>query len=232
MGILMENIYIQDNIKIIHGDSVEVLKELNLDYNKCIFVSDPPFNIGYHYNSYNDKMKKDKYLNWLFNIFGDNKQVIIHYPEFFFEYSFKINVIPTKIVSWVYNSNTAKQHRNIAFFNIKPDFRKVGQEYKNPNDKRIAKRISEGKKARLYDWWNVNQVKNISKDKTEHPCQMPLKIMENIIGILPDDYTIIDPFLGSGTTALACMKYGRNFIGVEIDKTYYEISKKRILNYK
>ena len=45
----------------------------------------------------------------------------------------------------------------------------------NPNDKRIQKRIAEGKTgAKLYDWWNVNQVKNNSKEKTAHPCQMPL----------------------------------------------------------
>ena len=46
-------------------------------------------------------------------------------------------------MSWVYNSNTGKQHRDIAFFGVKPDFRKVGQDYKNPTDKRIAKRSAE-----------------------------------------------------------------------------------------
>ena len=133
-------------------------------------------------------------------------------------------------MSWVYNSNTGKQHRDIAFFGVKPDFRKVGQDYKNPTDKRIAKRIADGKTARLYDWWEINQVKNVSAEKTAHPCQMPLKVMENIIGILPDDYLIIDPFLGSGTTALACQKYNRKFIGIELDPKYFEIAKQRIFN--
>ncbi len=59
---------------------------------------------------------------------------------------------------------------------------------------------------------------------------MPLKVMENIIGILPDDYIIIDPFLGSGTTALACQKYNRKFIGIELDPKYFEIAKQRIFN--
>ena len=198
---------------------------------KCIFVSDPPFNVGYHYNQYNDKMKETDYYNWLYNVFGINKQVIIHYPESLYKHSFKIGLFPEKVVSWVYNSNTAKQHRDIAFFGIKPDFKKVGQDYKNPTDKRIAKRISEGKTARLYDWWEINQVKNVSLEKTEHPCQMPLKVMENIIGILPDDFTIIDPFLGSGTTALACLKYNRNFIGIELDPKYFEIAIQRIKNH-
>jgi DNA modification methylase len=166
---------------------------------------------------------------------GFFKNHLLHYNYFlkyvaYHLYSFKIGLTPEKVVSWVYNSNTGKQHRDIAFFGVKPDFRKVGQDYKNPKDKRIAKRILEGKKAKLYDWWEINQVKNVSLEKTEHPCQMPLKVMENIIGILPDEYTIIDPFLGSGTTALACQKYGRKFIVIELDFKYFEISKQRILD--
>lgn len=217
-----------DFIQVYCGDNIDILKYIDLDLEKCIFVSDPPFNIGYHYNQYKDKMSENDYYQWLLNIFGTNKQVIIHYPEQLYKYAHIMGQCPQKIVSWVYNSNTSKQHRDIAFFGIKPDFKKVGQDYKNPADKRIAKRIAEGKKARLYDWWNVNQVKNISAEKTKHPCQMPLKVMENIIGILPSNYTIIDPFMGSGTTAIACIKYGRKFIGIEIDPLYYEIANERI----
>ena len=40
--------------------------------------------------------------------------------------------------------------------------------------------------------------------------------------------TILDPFMGSGTTGVACVQTGRNFIGIEIDPTYFEIAKKRI----
>ncbi|MCK5236494.1 MAG: site-specific DNA-methyltransferase [Deltaproteobacteria bacterium] len=144
------------------------------------------------------------------------------------ELSIRLGEAPTKVVTWVYNSNTGKQHRQIAFYGIKPDFKKVGQPYKNPTDKRIAKRIAEGKSARLYDWWNINQVKNVSAEKTEHPCQMPLKVMENIIGILPKDATIVDPFMGSGTTGVACKMLNRDFIGIEKDAEYYKIACERI----
>jgi len=222
--------YKQDGIEIYQGNCVKILDNLNIDYSKCIFVSDPPFNIKYHYESYHDNMKENEYYDWLYSIFGNNKQVIIHYAENLYKYAFKINEVPIKVVSWVYNSNTPRQHRQIAFFGVKPDFRKVGQEYKNLKDKRIMKRIEEGKMAKLYDWWNINQVKNVGKEKTEHPCQMPLQVMENIVGILPDDYTIIDPFLGSGTTAVACIKYKRKFIGIEMDEKYFDIAKKRIFD--
>ena len=221
---------ITDKIELINGNCLDVLNSLNIDFNKVIFVSDPPFNIGYHYNEYKDKMTEEDYYNWLISIFSKNKHVLIHYPESLYKYAFKAKSIPEKVVSWVYNSNTGKQHRDIAFFNVKPDLRKVGQDYKNPKDKRIAKRIAEGKTAKLYDWWEINQVKNVSKEKTAHPCQMPYEVMRRIIGILPEDFTIIDPFLGSGTTALACLEFNRNFIGIEMDKKYFNIAIERINN--
>ena len=200
------------------------------NYENVCIVTDPPFNIGYHYNKYKDNMPHDEYIDFLYNMFYKYPCVIIHYPETLYELAIKMNRIPNKVVSWVYNSNTAKQHRDIAFFDVVPDFKKVIQPYKNPNDKRIKERIARGiLGGKLYDWWNVNQVKNVSKEKTSHPCQMPLEVMTNIIGILPNNLTIVDPFMGSGTTGVACKKLGRDFVGIEIDKVYFEIAKQRII---
>ena len=53
---------------------------------------------------------------------------------------------------------------------------------------------------------------------------MPLKVMENIVGVLPEDYVIFDPFMGSGTTGIACRRLGRDFIGCELDERYYEMA--------
>lgn len=219
-----------DNIQIYNGDCLEILDNLRLqgiDFNNVIFVSDPPFNVGYHYKEYGDDLSEDEYYIWLENIFGNYRKVIIHYPEQLYKFAFQVGEFPERVVSWVYNSNTAKQHRDIAFFGVKPDFRKVGQPYKNPTDKRIAERIKQGKMARLYDWWEINQVKNVSK-KHSHPCVMPEKVMENIIGLLPKDAIIIDPFMGSGTTILAAQKLNREAIGIELSEEYFNIAKERL----
>ena len=56
--------------------------------------------------------------------------------------------------------------------------------------------------------------------------------MTNIIGILPEEYTIIDPFMGSGTTGVACAKLNRKFIGIEIDTDYFNICVDRVTNVK
>lgn len=221
MNNIIDNLYCRD--------CRDVLFSTISDCDNPIIVSDPPFNIGYKYDKYKDKMNDDDYYTFMGEVFGMCPSVIIHYPESLYKIAFQIGMFPERVVSWVYNSNTAKQHRDIAFFGVKPDFKKVRQPYKNLNDKRIQKRIAEGKTgAKLYDWWNINQVKNVSKVKTNHPCQMPLEVMTNIVGILPDDATIIDPFMGSGTTGVACKKLGRKFIGIEMSTDYFNIAKTRI----
>jgi len=214
--------------ELILGDCSEELPKINVKQKKFVIVTDPPFNIGYHYNNYKDNMDSQEYYEMLASIFQYSSFVVIHYPEEIYKIAFQVGEFPDKVVSWVYNSNTAKQHRDIAFFGIKPDFRQYGQPYKNLTDKRIVQRIADGKTARLYDWWEINQIKNVSKEKTKHPCQMPLEVMKRIVGILPPDYTIVDPFMGSGTTGLACKLLNRNFIGIEIDSEYYEIAQQRI----
>ena len=213
-------------LNLIHGDCLQELDKLEITENMCI-VTDPPFNIKYHYNLYKDNLKEEEYLNWLKSILDRGIPfVVVHYPEMLHKLSIKLGYAPTKVVSWIYNSNTAKQHRDIAFYNVKPIFSQVGQPYKNPTDKRIKKRILDGKMARLYDWWNINQVKNVSKKNIDHPCVMPQEILNNIIGVLPKEYsTIIDPFMGTGTTGKAAKKYNKAFIGIEIDEKYYNICK-------
>ena len=197
-------------------------KHLDKFTSDAFIISDPPYNQNYHYSEYSDKLAINDYGEMLRQAFYGHKAVIIHYPEETINILGKILGNCEQVVSWVYNSNTAKQSRLISWWNCKPDFRKIGQDYKNPTDKRIMKRIAEGKKARAYDWWEINQVKNVSKDKTEHPCQMPLEVMKRIIGILPKDFIIVDPFAGSGTTAVACKELGRQFIMIEQDKEFHE----------
>ena len=57
---------------------------------------------------------------------------------------------------------------------------------------------------------------------------MPLDVMRNIIGILPDNIGVIDPFVGSGTTGIACVELGIPFEGYDIDETYCEIAHNRL----
>lgn len=223
----------EEHIKLYNVDCLDFIKteEYQAVKSNIIIVTDPPFNVGYHYNEYKDSVPEEEYYTMLANIFSDVPFVCIHYMEELFKLAIKLNEPPTKVVSWVYNSNTAKQHRGIGYWRVKPDFTQVIQPYKNPNDKRIKERIERGiLGGRLYDWWNINQVKNVSKTDNPHPCVMPLEVMKNTVGLLPKEKVIFDPFMGSGTTGEACRCLGRNFIGCELNKEYFDYAKKRILN--
>jgi len=61
-----------------------------------------------------------------------------------------------------------------------------------------------------------------------HPHQKPLPLIKYLIDRLPMSYTILDPFMGSGTTGVAAVQLGRRFIGIEIDENYFKIATKRI----
>jgi len=63
-----------------------------------------------------------------------------------------------------------------------------------------------------------------------HPHQKPVSLMIYLLGKLPDAKTILDPFMGSGTTGGACVRTGRKFIGIEIDPGYFKIAVDRIKN--
>ncbi len=216
-------------------DCSEGMRNLPSGEKYCV-VTDPPFNVGYHYNSYKDKMKEDEYFAWLNSLTESLPAVMIHYPESLHRFSIERKEAPIKVVSWVYNANTAKQHRDIAFYGIKPDLNKVRQPYKDMKDKRNIANMAKGLGGgRMYDWVFENQVKNKSKIPYKgitHPCQMPLSIMDKIIRILPEDITVIDPFVGSGTTITACIRNKRKYIGFEIDEKYYELAQFNIQTEK
>lgn len=68
-----------------------------------------------------------------------------------------------------------------------------------------------------------------SKDKRYHPTQKPSELVQQLIEMFSEEgQTVFDPFIGSGTTAIAAIRAGRNFLGCEIDNDFYEICEERI----
>ena len=204
-------IYKKDFRKIIKG----------LDKENTLIITDPPYNVGWNYDSYKDNLADEDYTN-LFKHFKGFKLVVIHYIEDIIKYIVPTMGIPTKVVQWVYNSNMRKQHRSIAFFNCKPDFTKVKQKPKNPTDLRVKSEVN------LYDWWNINIVKNVSKEKEDYTNQIPEKVIANIIKTTANDEVIFDAFMGSGTTLAVASKLGFDYVGCDISKTAYNITKRRL----
>jgi len=68
----------------------------------------------------------------------------------------------------------------------------------------------------------------LATEGKEHPTQKPLPLMQWCLGFLPNAQTILDPFMGSGTTGVACVNLGRKFIGIELEPKYFDIACRRI----
>lgn len=83
------------------------------------------------------------------------------------------------------------------------------------------------------DTWDISNVKNNHPEKTTHPCQYPLELVKRVIKAYsnPKD-TILDPFMGSFTTACGAADLGRHFLGFELMPEYIEIGKKRLKEYQ
>lgn len=83
---------------------------------------------------------------------------------------------------------------------------------------------SQHKAARIFDYARGKAL----QDGKEHPTQKPVALMEWCLGFVPNAKTILDPFMGSGTTGVACAKLGRKFIGIELEPKYFDIACRRI----
>lgn len=215
--------YDHGGITIYHGDCRDLLPQLP----HGLMVTDPPYNVGYHYDEHDDDMTDVAYWALLGSVLR-MPLVLIHYPEALFPLSRIFARAPEKIVAWVYHANTPRQWRAVAWFGLMPDLSRDGQDYQNPTDKRVRKLIDAGQRARLYDWWELEQVKNVSAEKTDHPCQIPVALLKRILTISPYDSVVIDPFLGSGSTLVAAKAMGLPAIGIERSERYCEIAATRL----
>lgn len=91
------------------------------------------------------------------------------------------------------------------------------------------KRINDDKKIELSDIWSdIHRIRH-KRDRDDHPCQLPEKLLERIILLTTNkDGLVFDPFCGAGTTAIAATKLERNFVVTDLDNNYVEITNEKL----
>ena len=78
-------------------------------------------------------------------------------------------------------------------------------------------------------WYDISPIVPWSSERVDHPTQKPLQLMERCLDIWTNESDLVLDFtMGSGTTGVVCKKLNRNFIGIELDKDYFNIAKQRI----
>jgi len=230
-----DSVALSGDITLYHGDCrdifPDIIKSLKKQKQDFIVVTDPPYNIKFRgYDTYTDTMPDEDYINMM-RMFNGLPSAIVHYPEQMMSLICPALGIPNEVLCWCYNTNIGKAFRLINIYNAQPNFNLVRQPYKNPNDKRVNRRMMQGSTgAGMYDWFSDIQLeKNVSKGKCFHPCQVPVSLMERLIILLANKNTIVvDPFAGVGTTGLAAQRLGYRFIGIELSQEYYKLAKGRL----
>jgi DNA modification methylase len=217
--------------QIFTGDARDVLGKMPAQHIDLV-LTDPPYNIGFSaYDLHEDALTEEDYVSLLRKLQAFKKIVVIQYPEETMRYVIPALGAPDHVGAWCYNSNISRRFRLINYYGITPDYSRVRQAYKNPTDKRIQKLMESGRMGSpLYEWWDdIQIVKNVSKEKGNHPCPVPIRLMERIILLTtePGDM-VLDPFVGEGTTAIAAQQSERRYIGVELSPDYAETARRRL----
>jgi len=240
---------------VYNGDIMHVLKDLP-DNSVDMIFSDPDYNVGIKYGENNYTKNFDDYINWYIELMKESMRVLkddgnlftMNYPQQ--NAHLRVKYLDSHFPNvheyvWVYNTNvghTPKRfttaHRSILHVRKDTENRffkdAVALPYKNPNDRRIRQNLANGSKGRMpYSWFEFNLVKNVSKEKTNHACQIPQKLTEMLIksSTKPKDIVFI-LFGGSGAEIDVCRNLERQFISAEIDKKYCDIINKRLATGK
>ena len=199
------------------GDSTRILPQLNYGF---AVVTDPPYGIGFKYNSHEDTAA---FLIDFMDLLVGRPVALLHYPEEMMSLVCPTLGAPKEVMAWVYPSNLPRQLRLWGFWNIDCNPAKSKQAAKNLDCSKVKSGVVAG-----YDWREIDLVKGNSSEKTEHPCQLPLRCAEWVLECIGSHYVVVDPFMGSGTIGVACAKMGKQFFGIEKDPKYFDIACKRL----
>jgi len=239
--------------KILNGDALELFKDIT-DNSIDITFADPPFNLKKKYNGYKDSLEFEEYLNWcevwikeMVRVTKPTGAIFIHnIPKWLTYYSSILNKYATfrHWISWdaptaPMGKSLQPSHYGILYY-VKDIKQSKFYELRYPH-KRCRKcgfllKDYGGKKEGLHPfgpllsdvWTDIHRIKH-NKYRDEHPCQLPIHLLERIILMTTDESDVVlDPFMGTGTTAIASKRLGRKFIGFELDKKYVTIANNKL----
>ena len=208
------------------GDCLELMKGIP-DKSIDLIVTDPPYGINYQSNL---RVKSDKF-DVLKN--DDNDLRFLAYQEL--ERVLKPDCVCIVFASWKnYNKDFSELDKLFDIKNVIVWWKHGGGigdlKHTLITDYELAIVCHKGRcKIRGKRDGSVWECNKVAPSKMVHPTQKPLEIIQRLIDKFSDKNDIVlDPFLGSGTTAVACLNTDRHYIGFELDPQYYDIACKRL----
>ena len=250
--------------KVVCGDCLKVLAKLKKDRVKAaekagvayegvaeLVFADPPFNIGYEYDEYQDNVKEEKYAAWTRKWMQACVDVLKPDGSFYVaigdDFAAQVRLIGRELglhlrnwIVWYYTfgqSTTrkfARSHTHIfyfvrdsrKFYFDEKSIRVLSDRQKEYNDRRA----NAAGKVPDDVWTQFPRVCGTFRERLgDHPCQMPESLLVRIIrASCRRGNLVIDPFAGSGTTLVAAKKLGRRYLGIELSQGYVRAMRKRL----
>ncbi|PKK85593.1 MAG: restriction endonuclease [Thermoplasmata archaeon HGW-Thermoplasmata-1] len=243
--------------QIINDDCLKFMAKLP-DNSVDMTFADPPFNLNKKYNGYKDNREFQAYLDWceqwiceMVRITKPTGSIFVHnIPKWLTNYATILNDV-AKFKHWIaWDASTAPMgkslqpsHYGILYYAKDLELNKfyeIRYSHKRCRKCGYLQKDYGGKKASLHPfgplisdvWTDIHRIKH-NKYRDEHPCQLPVHLLERLILMSTDvNDVVLDPFIGTGTTAIAAKRLGRKFIGIDIDKMYVDITKNKLSHEK
>ncbi len=221
-----------------------------------LVIADPPYGLGKDYGNDSDRLGAHEYLAWsrrwidaVVPKLKANGSLYVfltwqHSPEVFSHLKTRLAMVNEII--WdrrvpSMGGSTRKfssVHDNIGFFVKSRDYYFDVDAVRIPYDaetkKARTRSIFVGKKwlevgYNPKDVWSVSRLHRQHAERENHPTQKPLEIVERmVLASCPPGGAVLDPFMGSGTSAVAAVRHGRRFIGFELNSIYFSIVETRV----
>lgn len=239
----------KDNIFI--GDTIEIMSSWvhNENAQFDLIFADPPYNLEKDYGKLDDALEEQEYIQWCDRwldlcsqlLKPEGSLYVLNLPKWtyfhatwlserlFFQHWIAWDALSEprgRVMPAHYGLLLYTKHPTKFTYNPLPQIPKSDQCLR---PKCINSRPLTAPKEEISDvWYDVHRIKH-KRDRDAHPCQLPIKLLERVIQISsnPGDL-VLDPFLGTGTTAIVAKTLGRHFIGIDIDNKYRDIALARL----
>ncbi len=239
--------------RVVVDDCLKVLADIE-DNSIDMCFADPPFNLEKKYGAYKDQRPDAEYLDWcqawlreLVRVTKPTGSVFVHnIPKWLTYYAAILNELAyfKHWISWDAMSNPVGKtllpaHYGLLLYTKEPkDFKFYEIRAPHKRCRACAAYLKDygGKKDQMHPfgalvsdvWTDIHRIRhNVRRD--EHPCQLPIPLLERVVLMSTDvGDVVLDPFLGTGTSALAAKALGRHYVGIEVDAAYGRLAEEKL----
>jgi DNA modification methylase len=231
------------NVEILCSDSIEWMKS-QPDEVFDLVVADPPYNLGKDYGNGSDSKNISDYSNFMETWIDEAIRLLkpsgtiyvfmgFRHISKTYEKLEKSGLLFINWLCWHYTQGLGKRrgfssrHDDILVFAKSNNFKFNLDDIRVPQ--KYYRKINNMRGANPGDVWEFSHIHYCQENRQNHPTQKPEGLIERIVRASSDiGDMVLDPFLGSGTTARVCQQLSRNCVGIEVNPTYIEMAKSRL----